>query len=107
LAVSNESDTVPGLSNQINVIKIRPSDTYEITAHHSTAASAVFADSALDENADYGLLKTTVSGVAAWCLDLQDTTNKRVRVFERISSATDLYPRLRVQFLEGDLNFNP
>lgn len=97
--------TMPGIPNIAQLIKIRPQDTFEISAHHSTAASAVVADSALDGQADYGLVEVTVSGVAAWALDLQDTSTKRVRLLERISSATDLYPRCRVQFLDSYLTY--
>ncbi len=97
--------TMPGISNIAGLVKIKPADLFEITAHHSTAASAVVPDSALDGQADYGLVEATVSGVAAWCLDLQDTSNKRVRIIDRISTATDVYPRLRVQFLDPYLTY--
>lgn len=104
LAVCLQSETVPG-ATQLSAIKVRPGDTYEITAHHSTAASAVVPDSALDGQSDYGIIWNTVSGQNAFMLDLQDTSNKRVRLLERISTATDVYPRCRVQFLAANLTF--
>lgn len=105
VAVCNNSDTIPGLSNINNVEIIRPGDVFEISAHHSTAASAVVADADLDGLASYGILKTTVSGNVAWTLDLQDTTNTRVRLLGRLSTATDLYPRVLVSFLTAALTY--
>jgi hypothetical protein len=100
LTVCADTDIIPGSNTGvINVLAVKPHDTFEISAVHSTAASAVVADSAVDAKAEYGVKKATVSGVIAWGLDLQDTTNTSVRLIERVDSATDLYPRVRVQFL--------
>lgn len=101
LAMSAGTDYIPGdTSGVINLHKIRPGDLYEISAFHSTAASAVVADSALDANAKYAILQATVSSSGGWCIDLSDTTNVSVKLVERIDSATDLYPRCRVSFLD-------
>lgn len=105
LTVCASTETTPGVPNILPLVKIRACDTFEISAHHSTAASAVVADSDLDGASVYGLVEATVSGVAAWCMDLQDTSNARVRLVERISSATDLYPRCRVQFMSDYLTY--
>jgi hypothetical protein len=96
------SDAVPGETKFVLPV-IKPEDTFEITAYHSTAANATVADADLDGQSDYGVILATVSGVSAWCLDLEDTSNKRVRLLGRLSDATDLYPRVLVKFLPSIL----
>lgn len=105
VAVSAGTDTVPGATT-VPFVKINPADTFICSAHHSTAASAVVPDSVLDQAPTYGLIKQTVSSVVAWCVDLSDTTNTCVKIVDRQSSATDVYPRVMVQFIGSKTLFN-
>lgn len=84
-------------------VKIKPGDTYEMSAWSATPASAVIADSDLDAQPSYNIKKPTVSGVTAYVLDIDATggSSPAVRLVGRRAdcSATDLYPRVLVQFL--------
>lgn len=95
---------IPG-DTRYQLLKIKPTEVYRMNAYHSTASLAVLADSALDAQSNYGVIKATVSGVTAWTMDLEETVAVRVRLIERLDSATDLYPRCRVQFLSSILTF--
>lgn len=105
LAVTDSDDQVlPGDSAYtMPVVIVRPGDTFEMSAWSVTPASAVIADSALDAQAGYNIKKVTVSGVTAWVLDIDVTGGSApcVRLIGRSTkdSATDLYPRVSVQFL--------
>jgi hypothetical protein len=99
---NTSSDAVPGETRFV-LASVQPEDTFEISAYSATPASAVIADTALDGQSDYGIVMATVSGVSAWCLDVDDQVNVRVRLLGRISGATDLYPRCQVKFLPSIL----
>jgi uncharacterized protein YfaQ (DUF2300 family) len=91
--------TMPGAAAlELNVIKIRPSDVFEINVWNTTASSAVIADSDLDAELSYGVAYVTVSGVAAWVLNSTNTTTEMATIIERLSPAADTYPRVRCQF---------
>ena len=104
LTQCTSSDAVPG-DTSFNLLMIKPEDTFEVSAFHSTPASAVVADSALDGQSYFGLIKSTVSGVTAWCLDLEETTTDSVQLLGRSanSSGTDVYPRVFVKFIPSIL----
>lgn len=97
------ANVIPGDTLKISTFVARPGDVWEVTAYHSTPSLAVFADTALDAQPDYGIKKPTVSGVTQWCLDLENTTQKVWRVIARPgylnNTGTDLYPRIWVQYL--------
>jgi hypothetical protein len=78
-------------------VKIKPGDTYEMNAYHATPASAVVADTDLDAQPGYNLVKVGDN----WHLNLAATNAPAVRLIARRSdcSATDIYPRVLVQFL--------
>lgn len=104
--VVSDSDTqvLPGDSAYTQpVVIIKPGDTFEMSAWSVTPPSAVIADSALDAQSGYNIKKVTVSGVTAWVLDIDVTggASPAVRLIGRNTkdSATDLYPRVFVQFL--------
>lgn len=104
IASCTETQQVPG-ETKVVVQRVKPSDTYVMSAFHSTASSATIADADLDGNSTYGIALQTVSGVAAWVMDLQDTTNIKVRLTGRIDAAADTYPQCLVQFLSTTLTF--
>lgn len=84
-------------------LKLKPGDTFEMSAWSATPASAVIADTALDAQPGYNIYKATVSGVTAYVLDIDATGGAApcVRLIGRhpADSATDLYPRVFAQFL--------
>lgn len=97
-----DNDVIPGAAAYTGpYLKIKPDDTFEMSVYHATPASAVFADADLDAQPDYEIIKATVSGVTAWCVEKSATSTPAVRVIGRIESdsATDLYPRVLVQFI--------
>lgn len=99
--------TIPGISTY-SVQKIKPSEVYLMNAYSATASLAVIADTALDAQSNYGIVKATVpasTGTVAWCLDVDDTVFIKVRIVDRLDSATDIYPRCRVQFIQSVLTF--
>lgn len=104
LAQFPSTSILPGETKAV-LAKVKPGDTFECSAYSATPASAVIADTALDGASDYGIVLATVSGVSAWCLDIDDTVNVRVRLLGRVdnSTATDLYPRVLVKFLPSIL----
>lgn len=106
---ATETSTVPG-DTKLVIGKIRSEDTFEVSAYSATPASAVIADSALDAQNDYGITLATVSGVTAWALDVDKSgaVLARVRLLARDdnSTATDLYPRVRVRFLGSVIQGN-
>ncbi len=106
LASGLQTDTVPGQS-LTNLIRIKPTDKFLMSAYNASPASAVIADSALDGASEYGVAQVTVSGVAAWVLDTADQTATRVRLLARVASdsATDLYPQCIVQFVDSVITF--
>jgi len=97
------ANVLPGDTLVMPVYIVRPGDVWEMSIYHATAASAVFADTDLDGQADYGVAKPTVDSVTTWTVDKAETTTDVVRVIARVPgySATDLYPRVHVQFLEA------
>lgn len=96
--------TIPGITTY-SVQKIKPSEVYEMNAYSATASLAVIADSAIDAQSNYGVVKATVGGVVAWCLDVDDTATTKVRLVGRLDSATDIYPRCLVQFLNTVITY--
>jgi len=97
--------TIPGETSKLQVVRIHPDYEFEISIYHSTPASAVLAAADIDGQVEYGIIKATVSGVTAWCLDLEETTTKSVRIVQAVGSFADLYQRVRVQFLSSRLTF--
>ncbi len=97
------ANVLPGQTLSMPLIVAQPGDIWEVTAYHSTPSLAVVADSALDAQAGYGIIKPTVSGATQWCLDLENTTQKIWRLIDRPAylnnSGTDLYPRVWVQYI--------
>lgn len=105
ISPSTVSDTVPGIST-LSVQKVRPSSTFVMSAYSATPSSATVPDSALDGQANYGIIRVTVSGVVAWTLNLDDSTQQiRVRLLKRLDLATDTYPQCEVQFLDSICTF--
>lgn len=95
------ANVMPGKTLKMPLGLLRPGDVYEMSVWHTTAASAVVADSILDAQGDYPVVKKTVSGATAWCLDVANIgSSASVRLVARLSTATDLYPRVLVQFLD-------
>ncbi len=92
------SEVMPGKTLKMPFGKLKPGDIFEVNAYHSTAASAVIADSLLDVSIGYGLKK--VSG--CWTLDLETATDMFL-IVDRIDTATDIYPRCRVEFVRANL----
>lgn len=96
---------VPGNTTG-TVQRIRGSDFYRINAYSATPASAVLADTTLDGQANYGVVWATISGQAAWFLDVDDQVNVRVRLVGRTDGATDTYPEAIIQFLPSVLTYS-
>lgn len=99
--------TIPGITT-LSVQKIKPSETYLMNAYSATASLAVIADSALDAQSNYGIIKATVpasTGVVAWCMDVDETVFIKVRIIDRLDAAADLYPRCVVQFIQSVLTY--
>lgn len=105
------SPVIPGdTAALINVIKIKPGDVYEMNIYHSTPASAVIAAADLDGTADYGVVKSSVSGQPGWCLDLEETSTQVVRLIKAPQTGSmgvygDVYQRVYAQFLQTPLTF--
>ncbi len=97
------ADVIPGQTLSMPLIVAQPGDVWEVTAYHSTPSLAVVADSLLDAQAGYGIIKPTVSSKTEWCLDLENTSQKIWRLIDRPAylnnTATDLYPRVWVQYI--------
>lgn len=100
------TSTVPGTTAGTLLLgRIRPTDTFEMNAYASVAANSSVPASALDGKADYGVTFQTVSSVAAWFVDLDETAIPVVRIVANNDSATTQYPRLQVQFLQTVVSF--
>jgi hypothetical protein len=104
IASCTETQAVPG-DTRVVVQRIQTGESYVMNAYSGTASLAVIADSALDAKSDYGVALVTVSGSTAWVLDIDDTTNIKVRLLSRIDAATDTYPQCVVEFLPTALTF--
>lgn len=103
---STTNQIIPGdAAGLLNVIKIKPGDVYEISIYHSTPASAIIAASDVDGTADYGVIKSTVTGQPGWCLDLEETSTQVVRLIKALGTYGDVYQRVQVQFLQTPLTF--
>lgn len=97
---------VPGETKYL-MQRIKPTETYVMNAYSSTSSLAVIADTALDGQSNYAIVKATNGGVTAWCIDIDDTgaDHVRVRLINRLSGATDIFPLCEVQFLSSVLTF--
>lgn len=98
------TDTMPGeASLSLNLIKVRPTDIFEMNVYNSSASAATIADADIDDATKYGIVKASVSsnGSSAWMVDNSETASVRVKVIKRLDAAADLYPRVWVQFLES------
>lgn len=95
------ANVIPGNTLVMDLPVVLPGQIWEATLYSATLASAVFAEADLDTPADYGAISATVSGITCWMVDKDETSTKVFRVIGRAptSSATDLYPRVYVQFL--------
>jgi hypothetical protein len=98
------TSTVPGTSNML-LGKIQPGDTFEINYFHPNASLATIGTNDLDGQVDYGITFTTVSTVAAWFVDGNNTSQKVFRIIENIDGVTVSYPRCRVQALPAACTF--
>ena len=104
LATCEGDDLVPGQTRGM-LQRIRASDTYRANIYSATPSLAVLADSALDAQTSYGVVWATVSGVAAWFVDVDDAVFIKARVVARTDSATDTYPEVYIQFLQSVLTY--
>jgi hypothetical protein len=106
LSTATDADVLPGATaTTLALAKIKSSGVFEMSLFHSTPASAVLSDADIDDVLQYGIAKQTVSGVTAWVIDKEETSSKRVTIVKRLSSATDVYPRVLVQFMAASLTF--
>lgn len=104
IASCTETQQVPG-DTRVVVQRIQTGEVYVMNAYSATPSSAVVADTALDAKSDYGVALVTVSGATAWVVDLDDTTNIKVRLTGRIDPAADTYPQCLVEWIPTALTF--
>lgn len=93
--------TIPGDTTAFqSFLKIRNRlDVFEMSIYSATPASAVLAASDLDANVDFGITKATVSGVTAWCVDIDKAgANQVCTVIKALGDYGDLYQRVLVKF---------
>lgn len=106
LAPTAAANTIPGsTAGDMPLIKVRAGDEFEANLFHSTASSAVLADSDIDDEVSYGITKSTISDVVGWYVNKGDTTNSQVTIVKRLSAAADTYPRVVVRFNPAYLVF--
>ncbi len=70
-----------------------------MNVYHSTASSATFANNS-GHGGEYGIAQ---NAAGKWCVDLEDTSNTRVKVNSYVDDKGDIYMKVKVKFMPASL----